>query len=360
MRSFNILALTRYDRLAASSRLRFFQYADFLAGVDIHLTFQPFFGNDYVRLLVTDDFSRVKVMYSYLKRLLVMGHLTKFDAIWVEKELLPWLPAWIELAFIPQRIALVVDYDDAWFHRYDGHPSWVVRMLLGKKIDRIMARADTVVAGNEYLAQRARAAGARRIRLLPTVVDLNRYPRMNRDPTRVPLVVGWMGSPSTSVYLEPLFSVAEKLRLEHHVRFIAVGANPAHVEGTPFEAQPWTEDTECAQLGSFDIGIMPLPDQDWERGKCGYKLVQYMAGGLPVVASPVGINNQIVTHGETGFLANSTQDWYLALKTLLTDAIQRTRLGATGRTRVESSYCLSVTAPMLRDVLAEGISHQGR
>jgi glycosyltransferase involved in cell wall biosynthesis len=359
MKCLKILAFTRYDRLGASSRLRFYQYADFLNEVNFDLTFKPFFDNDYVSSLYSSRVSRVGVLCSYWKRLFGTIGLRKFDVLWVEKELLPWIPSWIELAIIPRHATLVVDYDDAWFHRYDRHPSRWVRALLGNKIDRVMARADLVIVGNEYLAQRARDAGARCVRQLPTVVDLDRYPPISRDVARLPLVVGWMGSPSTAKYLEPLFPVADRLCREHLVRFVAVGATTTQVWGSSFEVAQWSEEGESSMLGSFDIGIMPLPDEDWERGKCGYKLIQYMASGLPVVASPVGINTCIVAHGGNGFLADSTEDWYQALNILLTDALRRERFGAAGRNQVKSSYCLLVTAPMLRDFLVECIRHKG-
>jgi len=358
MKSFSILALTRYDRLGASSRLRFFQYVDFLARAGLNLTFQPFFGEDYVRSLYLGSVSRIGVLLSYWKRLLGMVSITKFDALWVEKELLPWVPAWIELAFIPRHVAFIVDYDDAWFHRYDRHASHWVRTLLGNKIDRVMARADLVIAGNDYLAQRARDAGARCVRLLPTVVDLERYQPMQRDLGRLPLVVGWMGSPSTAKYLELLFPVADRLRREHLVRFVAAGATATQVEGSSFEVAQWSEAGEAAMLEAFDIGVMPLADEDWERGKCGYKLIQYMASGLPVVASPVGINTSIVAHGDNGFLAESAEDWYVALNSLLTSASRRRDFGGAGRAQVESAYCLEVTAPKLRAHLVDCIRNK--
>jgi glycosyltransferase involved in cell wall biosynthesis len=299
--------------------------------------------------------SIVSVLKSYLGRSVALLLRRNTNLFWVEKELLPWCPAWLELVLLGRTTKLVVDYDDAWFHRYDRHSLRWVRSLLGNKIDRIMARADLVIAGNDYLAQRARDAGARRVERIPTVVDLSRYPKGMRSECKSEIVVGWMGSPSTAKYLLPLKLVAEKLCAEFDVRFLAVGASPGQLGGTPFETIPWSEDTEVAQLAQFDLGIMPLPDEDWERGKCGYKLIQYMASGLPVVASPVGVNREIVSVGESGFLVSSAEEWYQALKALLSDRGMRNEFGSAGRFKVERCYCLEVTSPMLHEALGSVI-----
>ncbi len=342
----------RYDRLGASSRLRFFQYVEFLERSGFDVSISPLFGDDYVRALYSKPPSQWSIVKAYWHRFLAMLSFSKFDVLWVEKELLPFFPSWIEQVFIPNSVALVVDYDDAWFHRYDRHRYRWVRAVLGGKIDRVMARADLVIAGNEYLAKRAYDAGAKRVRLLPTVVDLQRYPSKERDLLRSPLVVGWMGSPATAKYLEALFPVADRLSREYLVEFVAVGATASQVAGSVFRAQPWTEDGEYAQLCHFDIGIMPLPDEDWERGKCGYKLIQYMASGLPVVASPVGMNTQIVAHGRNGYLATTPEEWWQSLSSLLKGAEQRVQFGEEGRRRVVLAFSLAVTQPLLCEYLA--------
>ncbi len=351
MKAIRILALTRYERLGASSRLRFYQYLPFLENQRFEVSFSPFFGFDYLVGLYAGHVSFLSILKSYVGRFAVLLLWRNANLFWVEKELLPWCPAWLELMLLGRATKLVVDYDDAWFHRYDRHSLPWVRSLLGNKIDRIMARADLVIAGNEYLAQRALAAGARRVEMIPTVVDLSRYPKGVRSKSKSKIVVGWMGSPSTAKYLMPLKLVVEKLSTEFDVRFLAVGALPGQLSGTPFETIPWSEDTEVAQLDQFDVGIMPLPDKDWERGKCGYKLIQYMASGLPVIASPVGVNCEIVSAGENGFLVSSEDEWYQALKALLSDKGMRNEFGSAGRLKVERCYCLEVTSLVLRKAL---------
>ena len=348
-----LLMLPRYAPLGASSRLRMYQYVPALraAGVDVEVS--PLFGDAYVRALYTGQRAWGDVLSGYVRRLASQWTAGSFDAVWVEKELLPWFPAFTER--LRGRPVVVVDYDDAVFHRYDRHASALVRGLLGRRIDAVMQRADVVTAGNHYLADRARTAGCPHVEQLPTVVDLERYaPRSNRlQPS--PVVIGWIGSPATAHYLRPLAPVLERLRQRTALRAIALGARPDQLTGTPFEAVEWSEAAEAAQVATFDIGIMPLVDGPWERGKCGYKLIQYMASGLPVVASPVGVNSEIVRPGLNGALADTPEEWLAALGQLADDPALRARLGAEGRKRVEDWYSLQAQAPRLISILQEAV-----
>lgn len=350
-----LLMLPRYGPLGASSRLRSLQYVPLLQGAGFQVDVMPLLSDSYVAGLYAGKISAMGVALSYCRRLIKLLKSRRYDLLWAEKELFPWLPAAFDLSLIPKRTALIVDYDDAVFHRYDEHPSWLVRATLGTKIDAVMQRANLVTAGNDYLAQRAVNANSRRVEWLPTVVDLGRYSTGKPTKQNGQVVVGWIGSPSTAAYLKIVGPALSRLATLYPLRCVAIGARPDQVAGTPFEALPWTEATEVNLLQQIDIGIMPLPDAPWERGKCGYKLIQYMACGLPVVASPVGVNKQIVVDGHNGFLATTEPEWGSALTSLVVDAALRKRMGTAGRKRVEEVYCLNVQAPrlfaMLNDVL---------
>lgn len=308
------------------------------------------FGDDYVRGLYSGEISTVAVFKAYINRLLFILKVRHFDLVWVEYEMLPWLPDLFELYLLPGDVSLVVDYDDAIFHRYGQHRFALVRRILGKKIDSVMRRADLIIAGNEYLGAHARQAGAKRVELLPTVVDGTRYTVIEKD-SALPVTIGWIGSPSTDKYLRLVASTLRVMNVLPNVRIVAVGANPSQLRDLPIEIHPWSEDTEAAEIQQFDIGIMPLPDDLWERGKCGYKLIQYMASGKPVVASPVGVNNVIVSQGVNGFLANTESDWRRSLRLLCEDAALRKRMGDAGRSRMKRDYSLQVTAPKLAELL---------
>lgn len=346
-----VLLLSRYARLGASSRLRAMQYLPFLeqAGLDVKL--EPFFDDRYLERIYSDGGGKPSPLPYFGRRFAALRD--RPDAIWVEKEALPWLPWFVENALLPRGVPFVADYDDAIFHRYDRHRLAPVRWLLGGKIDGVMRGASMVVAGNAYLAARAKAAGARRIETVPTVVDLDSY-TVAAPPDGAPPRVGWIGTPETwAAFGKGLCDRLMPTLAAHDATFVAVGAALAPERHGRLDIQPWSEETEVAQIQSMDIGIMPLPDTPWARGKCGYKLIQYMACGLPVVASPVGVNADIVEHGVNGFLAGADDEWREAVSTLLGDADLRRRMGAAGRRKVEERYSLQVWGPRVAEIIAE-------
>ncbi len=350
-----VLALTKYGRLGASSRMRTLQYLPLLAQHGVQLDVHPLVPDAMLQARYDRGrYGPAALLRAYTRRLRDLLGTGAFDLLWIEKEALAWLPLPLEAALLRRR-PYVLDYDDATFHQYDLHRSAAVRRLYGRKLDGLMARAALVVAGNGYLAERAAKAGARQVEIVPTVVDLERYPLA--APACVapmePARIAWIGSPSTARYLQ---AVAEPLRdLARRTPFVlrVIGGGQVPLPGVQTEAVAWSEATEVPSLQGAAAGIMPLHDSPWERGKCGYKLIQYMACALPTVASDVGANRDIVVHGTTGFLARSPQDWVEALARLLQDAALRQRMGGAGRSRVEQGYCLEVTAPRLARLLRQ-------
>jgi glycosyltransferase involved in cell wall biosynthesis len=346
-----VLLLSRFGRLGSSSRLRSYQYLPSLEVAGIEVTVAPLLRDAYLEnLYAARGRLSAEVVLDHLKRVGWLMRSSGFDLVWIEAELFPWLPAWGELLLKRSGVPYLVDYDDAVFHRYDLHRSPLVRRLLGAKIDRIMGGAALVVAGNDYIAERARLAGARRVELLPTVIDLERYP-LAPVQSGGGFTVGWIGSPSTAKYLRWLQPALSEICRGDAARLVAVGSGSLELEGVATELRPWSEASEAADIAGFHAGIMPLPDQELERGKCGYKLIQYMACGRPVVASPVGINRELVEHGKNGFLADSPAEWVSCLRMLGRDPELRARLGQAGRKKVEEKYCLQVTAPQLVSLL---------
>lgn len=354
-----LLLLSRYGRLGASSRARFLQYLPYLTERGIQVEVSPLFFDNYLQKKYSGStFPCLEVGRGYFRRFLNLLEVRKFDGLVIQTELFPFLPALFERWLTFQRIPWVVDYDDAWFHRYDQHELRVVRQFLGNKIDSVMRCANVVIAGNEYIANRAWTAGAKRVEVIPTVVDTEKYipiffKHLHRDG--IP-VIGWIGSPATEKYLEDLLPVFEKLKCQRPLKIRAVGASARRFDGTIVEVIPWQEETEIAAIQSFDIGIMPLPDAPWERGKCGYKLIQYMACGLPVVASPVGVNCQLVRCGENGFLATTLDEWFESLSRLIDNPSLRWQMGQSGRQQVECQYSLKIYRERLANLLLEFMS----
>ncbi|MCV2877668.1 glycosyltransferase family 4 protein [Sedimentimonas flavescens] len=348
-----ILLLTRYSRLGASSRLRTMQYVPFLESRGFSVEIAPLFDDAYLRNLYAGARSKAQTAALFWRRLKTIVTQRSAELLWLEYEALPWLPWPLERWALPHGIPLVTDYDDAVFHRYDLHKNPLIRATLSNKIDRIMAASQLVVAGNAYLAERARHAGAKRIEIIPTVVDAENYGMAPLPPADGKLRIGWIGSPSTwDEYIAPRAGLFQSISNGNNAIFRAVGAASEAKAEDWLEILPWSEETEVQLIQGMDVGLMPLTDTPWARGKCGYKLIQYMACGLPVVASPVGVNREIVEHGVNGFLAETETEWREALTTLLSNSELRERMGIAGRRKVEMQYSLQVQSPRLADLLA--------
>ncbi len=351
-----ILLLSKYSRKGASTRLRFLQYLPFLESNGFQITVSSLLDDQYLdQLYRQGKRAPLHIVMLYLHRLFVVLSAFRYDLIWIEKEIFPYMPALAErlLHWLGKRY--VVDYDDAIFHNYDLSGNLLLRRVLGWKIDIVMRYASCVVVGNDYLASRARAAGAVRVEQVPTVVDATRYKTRESLLSARP-VIGWIGSPSTQRYVTDIAQVLTSQCEKHNARLLLVGASvdiAPEFTGLDVEVAPWSEASEAELIAQMDIGIMPLPDGPWEKGKCGYKLIQYMACGIPVIASPVGVNVDIVRTIQCGLLAANTAEWKAALVQLLESSALRYQLGRAGRQAVENRYSLQVQAPVLARIFTQ-------
>lgn len=332
------------------------QYLPLLTQAGLSIQVQSLFDDTYLQMLYSKKSRNpFQIITLYLKRLVKLLMIRQVDVIWLEYELFPYLPAWFERWLRARGMALVVDYDDAVFHNYDLSNNRWLQMLLADKIDNVMSCATTVVAGNGYLSERAIKAGATDVRWMPTVIDLTRYPSKHLSNHAAPLTIGWIGSPATQAYLQNIAPVLSEVLPRYNARLLLIGASVEILScftGLDVELCAWSEQTEVSNIHRFDIGIMPLPDGPWERGKCGYKLVQYMACGIPVIASAVGANVDIVSDANSGLLVNTPDDWADALQQMLADQTARQRFGEAGRLAVEQQYSVQAQLPVLIEILS--------
>jgi glycosyltransferase involved in cell wall biosynthesis len=273
------------------------------------------------------------------------------DAVWVEKEVFPFLPGLADALLQRTEVPYVLDFDDATFHKYDQHRVPLVRMLLGNKLNLLLSGAAAVTVGNEYLAQYVVQHGARKVVRIPTAVDLERYP-VGRDPAGDVFRIGWIGTPVTTKYLELVRRPLIEFSRQHPTCLVTIGASALADFGLPLEQHRWSLETEASLIGSLHMGIMPLPDAPWERGKCAYKLIQYMACGKTVAASPVGMNREVVRE-DVGFLCSTDEEWIGAFRSVAHEKRRQIEMGRRGRRLVETEYSLSVTAPKVLDVLKQ-------
>lgn len=350
------MLLSRYPERGASSRLRTLQYVSYLETLGATVESFPLFDLKYMdeihanpNWLVGRLRSAPHIVKGFMRRIGALFRAHRYDLVWVEKELFPYLPGVFERVLGWLNMPYVVDYDDAIFHRYDQSRSALVRFVLGRKLDSLLAGANAVIAGNAYLADYARRHGARRVEVIPTVLDITRY-RLSPEPDDAVLRIGWIGSPSTAPYLKLLSAPLQAMAKIRPICLITVGAPPLELPGVAIEHHDWSIDTEVALVESFHIGVMPLLDTAWEQGKCGYKLLQYMACGRPVIASSTGVNRQIVG-GRAGYLANDEAEWLAAFQRLAESPQRRASMGASGRQCIEQGYTLQVMAPRMAEVL---------
>jgi glycosyltransferase involved in cell wall biosynthesis len=350
----SLLFLPKYSRAGASSRYRSFQYFPTIEFASLSFSVSPLFDEAYLAHKYIHDRARLwDVFRALFGRIWAVLTIERGSVVFIEYEVLPYFPALLERWMLWRGCKMVLDYDDALFHQYDGHRNSWVRRLLGNKISHVMRQATIVVAGNDYLADYARRAGASRVEVIPTVIDLSRYPLKELESDPNVFTIGWIGSPSTARYLTEIAPALADFCKGGRARVRLVGSGPIELKDVPFELIAWDENTEADEIRRFDVGIMPLTDEPWARGKCGFKLIQYMACGLPVVASPVGVNSEIVSNEVNGYLASTTDEWIRALVSLIADAELRFRMGAAGRKRVEEKYCLAITAPRFVELLKQ-------
>ena len=283
-------------------------------------------------------FKKICRLWHYLRSLFIAWN---SDLVFLQKPgfiINRW--PYLRLLFYLQK-KVIFDFDDAIFiNRESGLPHDGTR---SKKLAFILSNSRLVIAGNPYLGEFARKFNPR-VEIIPTPIDCERYRPLPQRPTGKPLIIGWMGTDSNVPYLADLIPVMRRLLAETEIRFMIVtgpGKKPPEFDFNERVVwKEWCAKTEIDDLRLFDIGLMPLADDAYTSGKCGFKLLQYMAVGIPVVASPVGMNRQIVEEGINGFLANDEKEWLDKLRLLCRDDDLRQRMGRVGRQMIEASFSL--------------------
>ena len=343
-----VLGLALYGPLAASNRYRLGQYAEGLIGFGVDLKVRHLLSDDYLKAMFLRKKTPIKIIIKdCLARFVDLFHQDEYDIVILHCELIPFIPAWLERALI--RKPYIYDFDDAFYLKYCTGKRYWAKPLLGSKFDGVMAGAAAVTAGNYGLADYASRLNGN-THYLPTVVNADRYlPMMGSRDSEV-FTVGWIGSPSTAPYLTELIEPLSVLGKESAVRLIVIGGKAPKIPNVSVVEHQWHEHTELDLINSFDVGVMPLPDDDWARGKCAFKLIQYMACAVPVIASPVGANVDVVNK-ESGLLASNAKEWLEAFRLLRDKPFMRKNMGEAGRVRVVQHYSLQHNLPKLAGVI---------
>jgi glycosyltransferase involved in cell wall biosynthesis len=362
-----VLALSPIPEEGAGCRFRVSQYIPYLRDAGFDVTVSAFYSREY--------FDFVYRPGNYLRKVAGFGALTlrridelfsikDYDLVFLYREAIPAGPPFIERLIAGQGIPIVYDFDDAIFLPAVSEANKAVSFL--KKPERvadILRLSTQVTVGNAFLADYARQYNPR-VTVIPTAVDTNRFvprdPMLNDTVTAGDgrkLIVGWIGSPTTFQYLESIKDVLAAVAAKHPFTLKVCGAGrPVNFPGVDVQVVPWSMAAEVSLFNTCDIGVYPLTDDDWSRGKCGFKAIQCMACGVPVVAAAVGVNREIIEHGVNSMLASTRQEWIDHLSTLLTDPALRRSMAAAGRKTIEDRYSLRVTAPQLASVMSAALA----
>ncbi|MCS6992156.1 MAG: glycosyltransferase family 4 protein [Chitinophagales bacterium] len=293
------------------------------------------------------------VAKAFLTRLKDVWRKNHYDVVFVQREAFMLGTAWFERHLKSRRTRLIYDFDDAlWLgdtSNANARFAWLKRPT---KINRILKTADLVIAGNDYLAAYAQKFNSQVI-VIPSVVDTERFRPKQPDSEKQRLCIGWSGSHTTyrhfQLVLPALTTIHEKFK--DQIQITVLGNMPPGERALPIRWEKWTPETEHEQLSNFDIGLMPLPEEEWSKGKCGFKALLYMAVGAVPVVSPVGVNSKIVQHGNTGFHATTNEEWISVLSQLITDAGLRQKVGGQARRFVEQHFSLQALAERWVNVL---------
>ena len=337
-----VLALVPYPvGQTPSQRYRIEQWQPYLEREGISLELSPFATEGLMRVLYRRGHLASKALglaAACTRRSLQLTQLGRYDAVLIHRAACLAGPAMLERAISLSGKPVIFDFDDAIYmlHTTSANETFGWLKFAGKTAS--ICRSSThVVVGNSYLAEYARQY-CPQVTIIPSSVDTERYCPRGKQASKTRVVVGWMGSSTSQTHLEGFAPVMSELSMRPGVELRIISDREPVLPGVPFVWRPWSAESEVEELAQFDIGIMPMPDNLWTRGKCAMKALLYMSMGVPVICSAVGTNREVIIHGSNGLLAATSEEWVASLDTLVVDPAERERLGAAGRQTVEERY----------------------
>ncbi len=346
----NILFLVPYPlHRAPSQRFRVELYLPILQAANIPFKVETFLDNKTGALLYSNASTFKKalgVLRGFLKRFYVVFFVvTKYQYVFVHREASPIGPPLFE--FIICKVwkkKLIYDFDDAIWIPNTSQENKIVRWIKAFwKVKFICRWAYKVVGGNKYLCSYARQFNPNAF-LIPTCVDVVEQHNTIKDQSAGKVTIGWTGSHSTMKYLDQILPVLKRISNDFPVELVIISNNPPQFQLPNMRFIPWQEKTEVKDLLNIHIGIMPLQADPWCEGKCGFKAIQYMALGIPALASPVGVNKRLVQQGVNGFLCTTPDEWYNALALLIKQEGVREKMGREGRKKIVEEYSVQANA----------------
>jgi glycosyltransferase involved in cell wall biosynthesis len=353
-RKIRVLVVSPIPEEGAGCRFRIGHYIPYLEANGFEVTLISLFTTSFFRLVYKPGNLGIKAFRFaglVLRHLWQLRRARNYDVIFIYREIFPVGPALVEWLLSRLGPPIVFDFDDAIFLPSVSEANRLIATLkMPSKVATIVRSSAHTVVGNDYLAAYARQF-SEAVTTIPTCVDTTRFTPRSGPPRAVP-VVGWIGSPTTASYIKGLGPVLQRVAEQHSfVLNVSGTGEPIAMPGVQVENPSWALDGEIDLFRNCDIGVYPLVDDAWAKGKCGFKAIEFMACGVPVVASAVGVNREIIEDGVNGFLATTDNEWVEKLGRLIADPALRARLAAAGRRTIEERYSLHVNAPKLADVL---------
>jgi len=341
-----------YDT-SPSQRYRLEQWEPLLRERGVEITYEPFEDEELHALLYKPGMIGKKlqlVMRGLNRRMSLVQKAKDYDLVYILREAALLGPPMFEKLIHQQRVPMVFDFDDAIFVSYRSPSNGYLSYLkFASKTRSICRMASHVMVGNPYLAEYARKVNDQ-VTVIPTTIDTEKYRVPPRKESSGPPVIGWTGSYSTVQHLDTLRGALKKLAATESFRLRVIGTPSYECAPLEVEAMQWQADTELDDLAAIDIGVMPLPDDKWSKGKCGLKALQFMAMGIPTVCSPVGVNTDIIQDDQNGFVASTEDEWVDKLSRLLRSRELRERLGQAGRATVEQKYSAITQTPRVYEI----------
>lgn len=327
---------------APSQRFRFEQYLSMLKENHIDYQMESFWSKQAWEILYSDSHKIRKFIayiYGNVKRFLLLFKIRDVYLIFIHREALPVGPPIIEFLLAKVfRKKIIYDFDDAiWLVNTSKQNRIAGWIKFHGKVGSICRWSWKVSCGNAYLAEYAKKYNDQ-VFVNPTTIDTTYHLPPKGNSTKQKITIGWTGTHSTNKYFEAMKSILDELGKHFSFQVIAISDQRPKVDLENFTFVTWSTEQEIEQLSQIDIGIMPLEYSEWEKGKCGFKALQYMAMEIPTVASDVGINHQIIDHGQNGFLCKNSDDWLRYLGELISSETLRKSVGQLGRKRVIDSY----------------------
>ncbi len=341
-----IVFITPYPfGVAPSQRFRFEQYLEFLKENGYEIRFESFLTHKGWSLIYQKGklWSKIyNTLKGFLKRFVLLFKIRKANIVFVHREATPLgfpIVEWIIAKILRKKI--ICDFDDAIWMYPSKNP--LIRLVkCPQKTKAIIKWSAQTSCGNEYLANYAKSINPN-VKIIPTTVDTDHHHNILKKKNNEKLVIGWTGTHSTMKYLQKIVPTIKKIQQEIDVNFLVISNQKPDLPISHLIYKKWNQTTEIEDLLLMDIGIMPLDNTEWEKGKCGFKAIQYMALGVPALVSPVGVNTKIVDHGIDGFICENESEWYNYTKKLLLDRKMRAEMGIKARKKILANYSVKST-----------------